>query len=92
MPANALLGQNLTIWLHTIANFSADTSTVQCGQIRLRTIARYETFVHCPTTLGVKFVTVQLFSTTAMALGLQEVRIFRASECLMMAGVVANAM
>lgn len=45
--ANVALGQNLTIWLHTLPNITADTAKVACA-VRVRTITSFETYIQCP--------------------------------------------
>lgn len=69
------LGQNLTIWLHATANFATDPAPVMCEQ-GINTFTRWETYTQCPKTSGIRYVTIQRFTATPDALGLQEVRIY----------------
>lgn len=77
--ANIALGQNCTVWLHTIADFSADTSKVACD-VTIRALTKFETYSQCPPLTGARYVTVQRFATSTTQLGLQEVRVYRSSE------------
>ena len=76
---NTFLGQNLTIWLHSTANFTTDTSKVACA-VAVKTNARIETYIQCAYVPGVRYVTIQRFATAATQLALQEVRVYRKSE------------
>lgn len=54
--ANIGLGQNLSIWLHSNANFSSDSAATLCASgIRAKTF--FETYTHCPSRTGVRYVT-----------------------------------
>lgn len=76
--ASTALSYGLTIWLHTTANVTTDASKIACAR-GLNLITMYETYVNCPATAGVRYVTFQRFTTAPEALALQEVRVYRAS-------------
>jgi hypothetical protein len=79
--ANVALGQNLTVWLHNSANFSADTAPLMCDSM-IRTATRFETYTQCMNvSTSYRYVTIQRYVSPAAALGLQEVRVYRSSEC-----------
>lgn len=52
--ANVQLGQNLTIWLHSNANFANDTSKVACATM-VRTVTRLETYTQCVKVPSVRY-------------------------------------
>lgn len=76
------LGRNLTIWVHTTANFSTDTTKVMCAQ-KVYLVMTFETYRHCMNlTAGVtyQYVTIQRFAATASGLALMEARIYGSCE------------
>lgn len=77
--ASVAQGQNLTIWLHTQANFSGDGAKVAC-RTGVKTITRIEAYTQCVLTPSVRYVTIQRFAATATSLGLMEIRIYRKSK------------
>lgn len=77
--SNTLFGQNLTVWLHTNATILTDTGALACAR-GLRTLTRIETYSQCAKMTGVRYVTIQRFSTSSTQLALQEVRVYRSSE------------
>ena len=77
---NIALGQNLSVWLHNSANFSADTAPLLCDS-GIKTTTRFETYTQCMNvSTSYRYVTIQRYVTPAAALGLQEVRVYRSSE------------
>lgn len=57
--ANLRLAYNLTVMVHTAANFTTDASTVVCAS-RLDLVHAAETFVACPATSNVRYVSAEL--------------------------------
>ena len=56
---NIAFGQNLTVWLHTLPNVTADSAKVACA-VRVRTITKFETYVQCPAVSDVRYGEPQL--------------------------------
>lgn len=88
--ANAQSSQGVSVWLHaSAASFSTGANSsvaTLCGQ-RARLFVSFDNYIQCESTLaGTRFVTVQRIGTTNQALGLQEVRIYRSSECARASG------
>lgn len=73
------LATGLSIFLHSNANFSDETSPVKCVD-SLDLVTRYEMYTQCPSATGVRYVTIQRASNASVQLGLQEVAIYRSSE------------
>lgn len=75
-------GSNLTIWLHTLADFSADPNPIKCAE-KLSLVARLGTFVQCApgtNSSSIRYVTIQRFSSSSVQLGLQQVAVYHAGE------------
>lgn len=50
-------GMGLSIWLHSTANFTTDANKVKCID-GLDLITRYEVYTQCPSTTGVRYVSL----------------------------------
>lgn len=81
LMAQTALGQNLTITVHQTPNFATDAEATVCVR-RLKTTTHYQTYTQCPATAAVQYVTIQRFSTSATALALMEVRVYRSGARL----------
>lgn len=80
--ANIQISQNLTIYLHSQPDFTTDPDAVVCATY-LYIKTHFENYVHCPATVGVRYITVQRSATTAQALALMEARVYRKSASAM---------